>query len=326
VTITHSLPKASPAETKCPLCKGALPDSAEYEATSKELEKIVSRKHLELSREERKEFEKAIQDLKVKERNETKNLKRILRDKEVLMKKNFDERLKKEKDTFAKKISEMKKNHQINIQDTRDIYERQALLTQKEQEKSLNGQLKEIMQNYASLTSSYQKEMEKMRKMQEDHEGVLRKKEGEIGRLKIELAKSSSDLQIRRLVVQLGERNAAIEQLQRRIRELESVLDSSHTQNRPLANKTIASYEHEEGGSERTADTTQESIAASQRQKDLRDEFMTAIKEITREHRQSTKDDTNKETSASNSASDSTARQGSSDSQSKMDRMRSFFT
>ena len=70
--------------------------------------------------------------------------------------------------------------------------------------------------------------MEKVRKMQEQYEGVVQKKEGEIAKLKIGLAKSNSDLQIRRLVVQLGERNASIEKLHSRIRELEATLTSTY--------------------------------------------------------------------------------------------------
>jgi DNA repair exonuclease SbcCD ATPase subunit len=318
---THSLPKISSADPQCPVCKSALPDKAASEVASKELEKLVSQKHFDLSRKDKKEFEKEIQELKVKQRNEAKNLRRSLREKQVLGKKNLDERLKKEKESFAKKISEMKRNQQLSLQNTRDIYERQALLTQKDQEKALNGQLKEIMQNYATLASSYQKEVEKIRKMQDDYEGVLRKKDAEIARLKIDLAKSSSDLQIRRLVVQLGERNAAIEQLQRRIRELESVLESSYAQQHPSQSKDTGSpYENDQ----RIAETAQDSVTASQQRKDLRDEFMTAIKEITREHRRSSENDASKDSSAGTNNPSGT--QGSSDSQSRMDKMRGFFS
>jgi len=203
-----------------------------------------------------------------------------------MLKKMLNDQFKKEKNAFAKKMEVMKKNHQMALQDTRDIYERQNLMTQKEQEKTVNSQLKETMQNYANLASSYQKEMEKVRKMQEEYEGVVRKKEGEISRLKIELAKSNSDLQIRRLVVQLGERNASIERLHTRIRELEANLTSykSHT----LTNDDTSSPEpsHMVSGNRNNEGQTVSDATMTEQQKDLRDEFMAAIKEITREHKQ----------------------------------------
>lgn len=284
---TRTTSKASAAESKCPVCKRELDDRASFEATAGELEKRVMERHSELSKKERKGFEGTLRDMKINHKSEVQALRRHQRNQEKMLKKMLNDQFKKEKVAFAKKMAMMKKNHQMALQDTRDIYERQNLMTQKEQEKSVNSQLKETMQNYANLASSYQKEMEKVRKMQEEYEGVVRKKEGDIARLKIELAKSNSDLQIRRLVVQLGERNASIERLHTRIRELETTLASPYTPQTLTSNDT-SSHEpqHMAGGSGPNEGQQVSDATLTERQKDLRDEFMAAIKEITREHKQ----------------------------------------
>ncbi len=285
---TRTTSKASSAEPKCPICKRELADRVAFEAATGELEKRVIEKHSELSKKERKEFESALRDMKINHKNEIQTLRRHQRHQEMMLKKMLNDQFRKDKNAFAKKLVVMKKNHQLALQDTRDIYERQNLLTQKEQEKSVNSQLKETMQNYANLAASYQKEMEKVRKMEEEYEGVVRKKEGDISRLKIELARSNSDIQIRRLVVQLGERNASIEQLHRRIRELEAILTSATYNTQTPTNSEAPTSETPQMGSANRANEGQQfsDVSLTQRQKDLRDEFMAAIKEITREHRQ----------------------------------------
>ena len=312
---TRTTSKASSAEPKCPACKRELADRAEFEAIAHELERRVIERHSELSKKERKDFEGTIREMKINHKSEIQALRRHQRHQEMMLKKMLNDQFRKEKNAFAKKMTVMKKNHQMALQDTRDIYERQNLMMQKEQEKSVNSQLKETMQNYANLASSYQKEMEKVRKMQEEYEGVVRKKEGDIARLKIELAKSNSDLQIRRLVVQLGERNASIEQLHRRIRELEATLTSTTYNPQTLTSNDTSSSEPQHMGSGNRTDEGQQisDVAVTQRQKDLRDEFMAAIKEITREHKQvHEKNISSGRSAGSESDADSTEDQGSS--------------
>jgi len=261
-------------------------------------------------------------------------LRKNLKNQQILLKKRSDAQFRKEKDSFEKKAREMKKNNQLALQDTRDVYEKQNLMAQKEQEKAVNNQLKEIMQTYSGLATSYQKEIEKVRKMQEVHEGIVRRKESEVARLKIELAKSNTDLQIRRLVLQLGERNASIEQLQRRIRELESMMASTYSP-QTQTNNTYTFDEREREAS-KTAEGHQEKddsdAGMSQKQRALRDEFMTAIKEITREHKRAHEDNISSSgrTAAGNDSGkdDSSMAEGKdshSDNSSKMSKMRSWF-
>lgn len=305
---TLSASKSSHAtEPKCPVCKSDLART-EYQAAMNELEKRISDKHLELSRKQKKEFDSALRELKVNHRRELQTLRKNLNNQQISQSKRLEIQSKKERQSFEKKIKEMKKNQQLALQGTREVYEKQNLMSQKEQEKAVNNQLKEIMQNYSGMASNYQKEIEKVRKMQEVHETVVRRKESEVARLKIELAKSNTDIQIRRLVVQLGERNAAIEQLQGRIRELESIMmGSSYSPqsqtNRNNNNNNLDSTFDERQQAARTAQSHQEEkenneAGMSQKQRDLRDEFMTAIKEITREHKRAHEDNIDSNTNS----------------------------
>lgn len=313
------------------MCKRELADRSEYEATTKELERRVSERHLELSKKQKKDFESALRGMKADHRREMQTLRKNLKNQQILLKKRSDGQFRKEKDSFEKKAREMKKNNQLALQDTRDVYEKQNLMAQKEQEKAVNNQLKEIMQTYSGLASGYQKEIEKVRKMQEVHEGIVRRKESEVARLKIELAKSNTDLQIRRLVLQLGERNASIEQLQRRIRELESMMASIYspqTQTSTLDEREQETSKTAEGHLEKT----DSDAGMSQKQRALRDEFMTAIKEITREHKRAHEDNISSSgrTAAGNDSgkddpSMAEGKDSHSDNSSKMNKMRSWF-
>ena len=174
--------------------------------------------------------------------------------------------------------------------------------------------------------------------MQEVHETVVRRKESEVARLKIELAKSNTDIQIRRLVVQLGERNASIEQLQRRIRELESMMMGSSYSPHSQTNNNIDSTYDERQRAAMAAQSHQEESddsGMSKRQRDLRDEFMTAIKEITREHKRAHEDNINMNNKSQGSPAssdieddDASKVEGKdlhSSNPSKMDKMRSWF-
>jgi len=332
VATTQPSPKSTNAtERKCPVCKRELADRSEYEATTKELERRVSERHLELSKKQKRDFESALRGMKADHRREMQTLRKNLKNQQILLKKRSDGQFRKEKDSFEKKAREMKKNNQLALQDTRDVYEKQNLIAQKEQEKAVNNQLKEIMQTYSGLASSYQKEIEKVRKMQEVHEGIVRRKESEVARLKIELAKSNTDLQIRRLVLQLGERNASIEQLQRRIRELESMMASIYspqTQTSTLDEREQETSKTVEGHLEKG----DSDAGMSQKQRALRDEFMTAIKEITREHKRAHEDNINSSgrTAAGNDSgkddpSMAEGKDSHSDNSSKMSKMRSWF-
>jgi uncharacterized phage infection (PIP) family protein YhgE len=96
---------------------------------------------------------------------------------------------------------------------------------QKEQEMTLNARLQEIIRNYGNLASGHQKEQERLKKIHDESDTILRKRDSEIARLRVELAKSSSKLEIKELMLKLHERDDTIERLNSRIEELEGKVD-----------------------------------------------------------------------------------------------------
>ncbi|MGI0049714.1 MAG: hypothetical protein ACREAW_09255, partial [Nitrososphaera sp.] len=106
----------------------------------------------------------------------------------------------------------------------RDLYDAEILKAQKEQESRFNHDLTEILQNYSDLASSYQKELERLRKIQDDNAATIRKVEAEIARLKVGIAKSTADPQLAKLLNQLEERDVTIEDLRSKVTELEARL------------------------------------------------------------------------------------------------------
>jgi HrpA-like RNA helicase len=157
------------------------------------------------SRKDEKDIKKELRETRVEHLKEIRELKASFKNELGLVKKKFDAQIRSEKDSNQR------------------VYERQRLELQKDQEKILKDQLREVIQNYSNLTSSYQKELEKIRKVQYEHDDIMREKDAEIVRMKLELVKSQSDLQTRRMIMQLAERNAMIERLHSRIEELEDL-------------------------------------------------------------------------------------------------------
>ncbi len=154
------------------------------------------------SAKDEKTLEKALRDLKIDFKTELAALKR-----------KFDEQLKSEREFHNK------------------THEKQRLMFQKEQEAIVKNRLKEAVQNYSDLVADQRKELEKVRQMHNEYDTTMRKKDEEIVQLKIELAKSSADLQTRKIVMQLAERNATIERLQSRIGELEDIVSQYGSEN-----------------------------------------------------------------------------------------------
>lgn len=165
----------------------------------------ASRTKQKSSRKDDKDIKKELRETRVEHLKEMRELKTGFKNELGLLKKKFDAQIRSEKDNNQR------------------AYERQRLQLQKDQEKMLKDQLREVIQNYSNLTSSYQKELEKIRKVQYEHDGIMREKDAEIVRLKLDLAKSQSDVQTRRMIIQLAERNAMIERLHSRIEELEAL-------------------------------------------------------------------------------------------------------
>jgi hypothetical protein len=153
---------------------------------------------------EEKDLRKDLHDIRREHLKEMRALKTNFKNEINMLKRKFDTQLRIEKDGHRK------------------TYEEMRLLLQKGQEKMVKDQLREAIQNYSDIAHNYQKELQAIRQIQYEHEDIMRKKDAEIVQLKLELAKSNSDLQTRRMIIQLAERNAMIERLQSRIEEIET--------------------------------------------------------------------------------------------------------
>jgi hypothetical protein len=127
----------------------------------------------------------------------------------------------KDKEANRTALVKLKAAYQERQQNLRDAYDREKLQMQKDGESSFNARLQEIIQNYGALASSHQEELGRLKRVHDQNDVLMRKKDSEISRLKIELAKSSSRLELKELMLQLHERDDTIEKLNGRIRELE---------------------------------------------------------------------------------------------------------
>jgi len=211
----------NPPEPKCPLCKNTLADPMEQDHLTSELDSRILRKHNELSRQEKGEYSARIHDLNSGHAKEIQTLKRNHKDQQDLLKKRLAEQKKKDNASLSKKLAQVKKNAQTQTRNIREAYDIENLRMQKEAESAVNTQLKEIIKNYGDLALSHQKELERLKKLQDENNLVMRKKDNEIARIKIELAKSTSELQVKELALQIRERDTMIERLSGKIRELE---------------------------------------------------------------------------------------------------------
>lgn len=211
----------NPPEPKCPLCRNTLADPMEQDHLTSELDSRILRKHNELSRKEKGEYAARIHDLNSGHAKEIQTLKRNHKDQQDLQKKKLVEQKKKDNASLSKKLAEVKKNAQTQMRNIREAYDIENLRMQKEAESAVNTQLKEIIKNYGDLALSHQKELERLRKVQDESNVVMQKKDNEIVRIKIELAKSASELQVKELALQIRERDTMIERLSGKIRELE---------------------------------------------------------------------------------------------------------
>jgi hypothetical protein len=137
------------------------------------------------------------------------------------LKDKFASTSKNEKAATKAILAKLNKTHKEQLRSLRDSYDRESLRLQKEQETNFNAQLQEIIRNYGNLASGNQKEQERLKKIHDETDAHLRKRDSEISRLRIELAKSSSKLEIKELMLKLHERDDTIARLNSRIEELE---------------------------------------------------------------------------------------------------------
>lgn len=221
--------RSEPRNSKCPLCNNELADRREYERVIGELDVAILRKHDELSRKEKKEQEAVLHDLKAKQADQIRMLRERYKEQHDLLRKKLVEQSGKEKQSHRKKLAELKKKYHLQMRNIREMYDSENLRIQREGESSLNTQLKEIVQNYTNLASNHQKELERLKKSQDESHIELHKKDSEIARLRISLAKSSSELKVKDLSLQINERNNMIKELSGKISELEARLGVGKT-------------------------------------------------------------------------------------------------
>lgn len=261
----------SAARPVCPLCKTLVQDRGEHERLKRSLEEQILQKHSELTKKERTRYAGAVHALKISHIREMRDLRAQHMNQEQMLKKSLNERMKQDKVVLRKRLVDLRRNYQVQIRNLRELYDMENLRVQKEQEGAFNNQLKDIIQNYASLASNHQKELDRLKKSQVASSVSLRKKDHEIARLKIEIAKSSSELQVKELMLQINERNMVIEQLHDKIRELEA---------------RVGSARHTESAGEIKAS---QKIAQEDEQKQKLKEYMKAIIEITKNQQLSDK-------------------------------------
>jgi hypothetical protein len=258
------------------LCKNALVDGKEYEHLLQDLENRTAKKHEILSRKQKKDYEAILAALRTKHLREIKTLKKDFRVQQKTLKRVFAEQARKDREKQKKKLTSAKKAYQAQLRNIREIYDREILFTQKEQEHAFNVQLKEIIQNYGNLGSSHQKELERLKKQQDLNDAVMRKKDREIMKLKIEMARSTSKLQIKDLAAQVSEKDMVIERLNEKIQNLEAG---------SLTGVQAAPIRAETGQVQKTQTAKMDEDEQKQKLK----EYMKAIIEITRNQQQAEK-------------------------------------
>jgi hypothetical protein len=141
--------------------------------------------------------------------------------------KMLSEKIRDQKNSQMKKLYEIKNNWHKSSENTNNSFEKQKPILQKAQETILNNLIMELIRDYSKLSLNYQKELEKTNQLQYDHYNTIRKKDFEISRLKIELARSTSDLRAESLALELADWNIQIKRLQSKVESLEAQLSQS---------------------------------------------------------------------------------------------------
>jgi|GEM_PF-3176400 hypothetical protein len=253
--------RAKKLENTCPVCDTDLIDSSRLEQAKKELDKALSRGIRDSTRQQRDEYRGLLKGLKVKHKSEVRDLRKASAEQQTALRDKQVAAAKKEKAAYKVALTKLKRNNQEQLRSLRDTYDRENLRLQKEQESSFNLQLQEIIRNYGNLATDHQKEQERLKKIHDENDSLLRKRDSEIANLRIELAKSSSKLEVKELALKLHERDDTIERLNSRILELEGRIVSPP---RPPVTKEP------------------QKIMSDEEQREKLKEYMRAIIEITR--------------------------------------------
>jgi DNA repair exonuclease SbcCD ATPase subunit len=254
-------PLEGASNTACPVCNTDLGGVEKIDRVKKELEKTIDRRIRDSTRAQALEHASAIKELKKSHRVQIQQLKKKYSDQQRELKAKLNSDATKQRSSFKTALAKMKKTQQMQMSNLRDAYDRENLRLQKEKESNFNVQLQALIHDYGNLASGHQKELERLKKAHDQSHVLVRKKDSEIARLKIELAKSSSRLEVKELMLKLHERDETIERLSLRIQELEG---KSAPQARPVPAKK-----------------PQKSLTEDEQREKLK-EYMRAIIEITR--------------------------------------------
>jgi DNA repair exonuclease SbcCD ATPase subunit len=245
----------------CPVCKTDLVDSVKFEQAEKGLDAEIGNRVRDATRRQTEEYRKMLREIRIRQQAEIRDLRKSNAEQLKESKDRLAAVSKKEKAAHKAALAKLKKNHQEQLRNLRDVYDRENLRLQKEQEAALNVQLQEIIRNYGSLATGHQKEQERLKKVHEEIDALLRKRDSEIAKLKIELAKYSSKLEVKDLSLKLHEKDNTILTLNSRIAELQG---KSVPQHRPAVQ------------------TESQKTLTDDEQKEKLKEYMRAIIEITR--------------------------------------------
>jgi hypothetical protein len=207
------------------VCRSDLLDSTRVEQAENTLDAELSKRVRNATQQQTEEYRRMLKEIRDRHQNEIKELRRANLDNQNQLKEKFTTNAKKEKAANKAALAKLRKIHQDQLRSLRDSYDRENLRLQKEQEMTLNARLQEIIRNYGNLASGHQKEQERLKKIHDESDTILRKRDSEIARLRVELAKSSSKLEIKELMLKLHERDDTIERLNSRIEELEGKVD-----------------------------------------------------------------------------------------------------
>jgi hypothetical protein len=255
--------RSKSSEKACPVCNTEIADQFKLDQARKTLEIELDRRIRDATRRQTEEYRLMLRQVKERHRAEYRELRVATQKDQKDAKSKLAETSKKEKAAHNAALAKLRRDHQEQLRDLRDSYERENLRMQKEHEGSFNLQLQEIIRNYGTLASAHQKEQERLKKAHDEADVLLRKKDSEIFRLKVELAKSLSKVEIKDLVLKLRERDDTIDRLNSRIEELEGRITAPPPPAEQQAPKTLTEDE----------------------QKEKLKEYMRAIIEITRSQR-----------------------------------------
>jgi DNA repair exonuclease SbcCD ATPase subunit len=205
----------------CPVCRSDLVDTVRAEQAENALDAELSKRVRDATKRQTEEYRRMLKEIRLRHQNEIRELRKSNLANQNQLKDRFTTATKKEKAASKTALARLRKVHQEQLRSLRDSYDRESLRVQKEQESTFNAQLQEIIRNYGSLASGHQKEQERLKKIHDESDTILRKRDSEIAKLRVELARSSSKLEIKELMLKLHERDDTIERLNSRIEELE---------------------------------------------------------------------------------------------------------